>query len=341
MGPTVIMRRSNQAAIRRRGFTLPELVVSVSVCGLLVAVLMPAVQHARESARRSVCASHLRETGIALHLHAETHRHFPRGGDMVFDGIRGNWPRAHAPHVYLLPYLGYQKLFDTFDRRIAAERGLDAAASNANQPLSRELIPLFLCASDPYVRLGRNSYRANIGVTAFPRYSNVQQSPPPPGGPFYPVERALRPADFVSGMSQTVAFSEKLVGDWSSLRYRAQSEYFFVWQVVDADLLFNSPTGNADFVSACAQLRHSLPAHESTEGGFWFYAGLTDTWYCHLLTPNHAVPDCGAVSGMAGGGVMTARSAHPGGVNALRMDGSVSFAQDGIDAAVWRSMGIR
>ena len=66
-----------------------------------------------------------------------------------------------------------------------------------------------------------------------------------------------------------------------------------------------------------------------------------DTWDSHLLEPNSQIPDCGSTWDMFGGGVITARSRHPNGVNVLMMDGSVRLLGNSVTASVWQSIGTR
>lgn len=332
------MSRSLRTARRRRAATLSELLVALGILGLLVSLLLPAVQNSREAARRLTCNSRLRQIGLSLHGHQAALGALPRGGDML--GTPGVLPRLHAPHLYLLPYLDEQPLYDRIDLQIIAHRDalIVPGVNDANEEIKRLRVPVFLCPSDPGSGEARNHYRANIGATAFPRYSNVEQQTPRSAvaGAFFPVKATLRPPDFQDGLSQTVAFSEKSSGDWSDLRFTPSAEYFRLGSM-ELQTLWASPNGDRDFVAACGRLTNTNPAHESTVGGYWFYADFTDTWYNHLLTPNHPTPDCGGDFG----GVMTARSAHAAGVNVVMMDGSTRFVSDGIAESVWHALGTR
>jgi prepilin-type processing-associated H-X9-DG protein len=234
-------------------------------------------------------------------------------------------------------------LFGTVDRRLIAVRGLIIipGVNDHNEPAKHTRLPIFLCPSDssPFEER-RNNYRVSVGVTAFPRDPNVPRDPPLAGaGPFYPVKRAMRVADYRDGLSQTMAFSERCAGDGDRGHFSPGFDYFRNWST--AGVIINSPQCETLQVQACASLAIPEPLHESTGGKYWFYAGFTDTWFNHLLTPNHPIPDCGMESGMSSNALMTARSGHHGGVNCLMMDGHVRFVSDSVDLAVWQAWGTR
>jgi prepilin-type processing-associated H-X9-DG protein len=247
--------------------------------------------------------------------------------------------------LYLLPYLDQSPIYSRIDLQVTADRYVvfPPGVDDVNGLLKRIALPVFLCPSDAGAFPDRrNNYRASVGVTAFPRFANVIAVPPLPGnGAFFPVNKPVRAQNFVDGLSETAGFSEKLGGSGDAKRFDARRDFFELSAVVDPSLIWNSPNYNALHVKACASLTDPNPPHEATAGEYWFYAGLADTWYNHLLTPNHAIPDCGAVFGLDGCGVMTARSFHPGGVNCMMMDGAVRFLANGVSLRVWEAIGTR
>jgi type II secretory pathway pseudopilin PulG len=331
----------------RQAFTIVELVVCLGVAGMVAALLLPALQMARESSRRLQCGNNLRQIAIALHGHEATHRRFPRAGYMLADGTGASELRSHAPHLYLLPHLDQQSLFANVDLRALALRDTigKSAYDPVNLPVQEACVSLFLCPSDPStLKDRRNNYRANIGPTAYPMDTNPHETPMTTGGEgaFYPIKRHLMAQDFRDGLSNTVAFSERLSGDGNNHRYSPAQDYFQFSAVGDINRIMNSPGGSQAFVAECGSLTNPQPPHDSSTGQYWFFGSLQDTWYNHLLTPNHQIPDCGIVySGMWGGAVMTARSAHPAGVNCMMMDGSVRFQNDQVDPTAWRALGTR
>src|SRR5438270_10217580 len=94
--------------IARTGFTLVELLVVIAIIGILVALLLPAIQAAREAARRSQCQNHLKQIGLALQNYHTARNHFPKGFVSTGSGAIEAW----AWSTFLLPYLEEQAIFD-------------------------------------------------------------------------------------------------------------------------------------------------------------------------------------------------------------------------------------
>jgi Protein of unknown function (DUF1559) len=337
----------------RRGFTIGELLVCIGVVGILVSLVLPAIQRSREASRRLQCANNMRQIGIALQNHEGAQRAFPRAGewlDIPFPPPQPV-PREHAPHVYLLPYLGHEPLFRRIDLRLLALRGLEENPTydQANLESLRTVVPIFLCPSDSSgMQERRNSYRANIGVTGTVMNSSWDDPNAKWAGAFFPIRKSLSPANFRDGLSTTVGFSERLTGDGDPQRFTPERDLFDLTAVIDdlseIDRILNSSRGEGGdaLLQACASLKSTNPQHDSSCGRYWFFASFEDTWYSHLLPPNHRTPDCGMISlGVWGGALITARSAHVGGVNCLMMDGSTRFVSDHVAAAVWRALGTR
>ena len=101
----------------RRGFTLVELLVVIAIIGILVALLLPAVQAAREAARRTQCTNNLKQLGLAVHNYENTNKELPPGGLTPTGGSYG-----HSWWVRILPYIEQGNVYDKFDQRKAAPR---------------------------------------------------------------------------------------------------------------------------------------------------------------------------------------------------------------------------
>ena len=139
---------SPNRSVAKRAFTLVELLVVIAIIGVLVALLLPAVQAAREAARRSQCANNLKQLGVALHNFESTRKYLPPGA------ITGSTPTeahqvfsvpVHMTHgwtIFLLPYLEQQGVYDQYQ--------LDQDWRTAENRDAREsLIPTLLCPSTP------------------------------------------------------------------------------------------------------------------------------------------------------------------------------------------------
>jgi hypothetical protein len=138
----------------------------------------------------------------------------------------------------------------------------------------------------------------------------------------------------LDGLSHTAAFSEKVKGDGTDVRFTPQGDFSYVGLPVVAP-----PTN--EFADLCGTPGGSVPAHFSLGGSTWLIAGTEYTWYNHRLPPNSPVPDCAVPNTFPAVGAFGARSFHRGGLNTLLMDGAVRLVGDSIDLATWRAIGTR
>jgi len=136
----------------RRGFTLIELLVVIAIIGVLIALLLPAVQKVREAAARAQCTNNLRQMGIALHNFNEQYRHFPSGGEGNIGGDLPNYTLKnltyfdlHSVFSMMLPFVEQQNIYQQFDYRYAYN---DTTAPQ-NQAAAKQVIPIYLCPSNP------------------------------------------------------------------------------------------------------------------------------------------------------------------------------------------------
>src|SRR3982751_2905911 len=125
---------------RRTGFTLVELLVVIAIIGVLVALLLPAVQSAREASRRIKCANHLKQIGLALQNYENTYKILPMGTMNVASGQVGTANNS-SPHPMMLPYLEQGNAVTLFDFNV------DINGSTSNLQARQQKIPVYLCPS--------------------------------------------------------------------------------------------------------------------------------------------------------------------------------------------------
>jgi prepilin-type N-terminal cleavage/methylation domain-containing protein/prepilin-type processing-associated H-X9-DG protein len=127
--------------IIKRGFTLVELLVVIAIIGVLVALLLPAVQAAREAARRMQCANHLKQIGLAMQNYHSAHKTFPPAAIRDISSSTPNFsdPRVSF-HGRLMPFMEFQSFYDQIQWNAGWE-------SNVHTPLRKQLIPDFVCPS--------------------------------------------------------------------------------------------------------------------------------------------------------------------------------------------------
>ncbi|MCA9104846.1 MAG: DUF1559 domain-containing protein [Planctomycetales bacterium] len=156
---------------KRKGFTLVELLVVIAIIGVLIALLLPAVQMAREAARRISCGNNLKQYGIALHLYHDTHKIFAPAGSIKWGNRGGGWFNESAPCVgwqtRILPYMEQSALYDRIN--FGALYAYDTQINIAGQTMrAREFqVPYAMCPSDtrdPVVGgWAQASYTGNMG----------------------------------------------------------------------------------------------------------------------------------------------------------------------------------
>ncbi|MFI4875080.1 MAG: DUF1559 domain-containing protein [Blastopirellula sp. JB062] len=312
----------------RNAFTLVELLVVIAIIGVLIALLLPAVQQAREAARRMSCTNNLKQLGLALHNYHDTHRQFPPGGL--------GYPFVWSAQAQLLPYVEQGNLSDLLHFEVPPMNAFvstyDAALVGENDAAAQTRIDLLLCPSDkdevPGSDYGGISYPACAGsaVNSPSDTSDDGEIADADGVIFSKSKTGFR--DVTDGTSNTIVFSEHLLGDGQNSE-PTNNDYRF--RVIELE------TSTQTTEAACAP--GSAPAWSGQRGAKWINGHLADTLYNHWYGPNSKSPDCH--NGYHNFAITSARSQHPGGVQAARVDGSVRFVGETVDLAIWRALATR
>ena len=324
----------------RRGFTLIELLVVIAIIAILVSLLLPAVQQAREAARRTQCKNNLKQLGLALHNYLDVFRAFPPS--FVSDISTGNDTEGGewSVHARLLPYLEQGNLFQSVDLSLSYDN-----AANGN--ITTRRVAAFQCPSDvnDRQRVDDNgvaehyptSYGFNGGTWRV--WTNSSRSGG--DGAFFPNSK-LGPRDITDGTSNTLGFAE----------VRAFTPYNR-----DGDSL---PAGTPIPASAndvSLLVANSGGSNRSDSGHTeWVDGRIHQTGFTTTLTPNSNVIVPNGIRSDEGDftncredqscaeptfAAITARSYHPGIVNVVLMDGSVRSLSVNIDLGTYRNLGSR
>ena len=333
-------RRSRSGSCTAAGFSLIEVLVVIGIIGLLVALLLPAVQSARESARRAACANKLRQVGIATQAYVTDQNVFPANWGVPDWYNAGSGPISGSFREYSL----FTKILPQLDAATVAssmnfEVGISDPYFAINQyggPLGRAVnatamrtqLAVLLCPSDAGAgdpgRYGGTNYRASNGTNL----GYLSQD-----GPFQlHGGRPTSPASITDGLGGTVGFSEKLRGQAGGDNSQPRSQMYVI----------HSYQNSLDrFVGDCPVQAAAPHGIYGFAGLSWAIGSLAHANYNHAVEPNSRVPDCVMGAPMSLGGTLAARSDHPGGVHAAMLDGSVRFVKNSMNRTVWRALGSR
>jgi prepilin-type N-terminal cleavage/methylation domain-containing protein/prepilin-type processing-associated H-X9-DG protein len=348
----------------RRGFTLIELLVVIAIIGVLIALLLPAVQSAREAARRAQCVNNLKQMGLAAMNFESTNKTFP-GAMAPFPYLSGSG-RANQL-AFLMQYLEQGALYNAWNFAV------DANSHVANDTARTTQVSGYICPSDASAAKlnnnavsgglslpeGRTTYYGCIGFTAGwyfgnnmitsleepnekfvgifnltydlaqPKFLDAANTQP---NPLYRQSKGVPIASITDGTSNTALYSETRLSRWSYPNPPAADPTNYLDQI---NVVSSTGFTLQVPVPACKTL-----ASRITYRGLEYFRPIPEIgYYSHTLVPNYKQFDCGDAAIVAGH--IAARSYHPGGVNVGMADGSVKFVKDTISLVTWGALGTR
>jgi prepilin-type N-terminal cleavage/methylation domain-containing protein/prepilin-type processing-associated H-X9-DG protein len=304
---------------RRSGFTLIELLVVIAIIGMLMGLLLPAIQKIRTTAARLQCSNNLKQIILALHNYHDTKGSLPPSRTLVY---------RFSAHAHILPFLEQDSLYQTIN--------WNADVFDPTNDLPRGTrLKVFLCPADndAYVPdgLAATNYRVNEGTSIVNGYGKsdeegVNLSMPPPNGPFFNSSRG-RLTDITDGTSNTAGVSEHIIGDFSNAIATLESDTFHPGTY---------PSTADQAMADCMAIDWTNLAYQgrSTVGAPWLQGYHSTTTYYHAAPPGFR--SCMFPPNRI---MTTANSKHTNGVNVALCDGSVRFVSYSISLSTWRALG--
>jgi prepilin-type N-terminal cleavage/methylation domain-containing protein/prepilin-type processing-associated H-X9-DG protein len=301
--------------MRRQGFTIIELLVTIAIIAILVALLLPAVQSAREAGRRIQCTNNLKQIALAMLNYHDVVGTLPPG--------RKGWGWG-TWQMFVLPYIEQQPLYNAYNQLgdSVNDVTLDSLLlymGPVNETVTTQRLAVFTCPSDtpnaPVEDVTSHNYGCNYGNTdvyADPNLNGVLFG----GAPFgdigadptraTPGTQTVRLARIIDGASRTMLAAELVQGQGADLRG-------FTW--------YGPTSGFTSYPGPNSALADVLT--EQPQCVYPFSNNPPCTWN----TPQDTVPV-----------YLASRSRHPGGVNVVLADGSVHFIKNQVNLAVWRAL---
>ena len=346
-------------------FTLVELLVVIAIIGMLIGLLLPAVQSAREAGRRMQCSNNLKQFALAMHNYHDVHQTFPAGrqgplcmhcgATITTSDHSHNW----SAFFYALPYVEQTALYQIHDMMVSENNGrasrvypnpADMAANPAYLSLFTEAVPIFACPSDGEAsQLTAQAFDDDYLPTRKGSYSTCR------GDSHYSLHRAryiggifrgifvsreeTGIASILDGTSNTAFLSEQVCGGQST-NYVTGTDGRLKGSIVlsTRETIVDNPT-------VCLNTKNGKQVNGTSfhhnRGAFRFDGRMASGGFTTILPPNS--PSCGGYNppnvpyptytsnNYYFSGILSPTSNHSGGVNVARADGSITFVSDSVD----------
>ena len=324
------------------GFTLIELLVVIAIIGVLVGLLLPAVQQAREAARRVSCSNHFKQMGLALHNYENSHKHYPKSF-----GMTSGWADINdwSVQAKLLPYVEQGTLGDGVMAAILAAERSGSSGDNsykkvqvAGKNICNYRMDTLICPSEIKDEpRGDEYYLTNIGVNMGNGLILAANGSFIGDGAFG-VNYEPKHSDISDGHSQTLCMAE--VKGWTT--YQRDGK--------DQTQIPSDPSALAGFSGSIKNQGKPSSGHTEWCDGRVHQSGVTTTFPPNTISPLSDGQDGDYTSNREGGNrtgnilmaVVTSRSYHAGGVvNTCNMDGSTRSVSPSIEQDIWRAIGSR
>lgn len=348
--------RSHTFVRRRYGFTLVELLVVIAIIGILVALLLPAVQAAREAARRMQCTNNMKQIALSQHNYHDTYKSFATASSWQRgpDDRKQSW----SEKVMLLPYLEQSPAYDATVWRDAP---YDPWGWHGNQNIQTQStrLAMFNCPSNAFEHQGgranftyavntgtshvehrRNSSNTNVGrgngMVAFMRYDNRY----PLGDPRRDLnDTMVRFSSVKDGTANTALYAEFVISNTDKRDPNDKRQHKYQ--------VYNHWANGSNTAQVRQDCLNQGPNFDTNRwrmrgaGWAWSFMG-TGNGYAHTMMPNER--SCHIFNGgddWYGRNAMSASSEHPGAVNVALADGSVRSIAETVDQDVWWGIGTR
>ena len=305
--------------------------MAIAIIGILAALLLPAINSAREAARRTACANSLRQMGIAVNAYEVTFRYFPQGRmlpDYVLDGKhqnspsttypvtlpKGAWTGFRSVHTFLLPYLEQYNTFLMIDFSAATSVQMVNSKGdpvNVNYKAYAQAKSIFICPSEvnDHKKISENNYRYNFGGST--PYAGAESTKDNSkvygtidryhvtGNGAFTIGESLTPSSFTDGLSNTAFFSERLMGSGADMR-RVPPQKGDMTTLASRTYKLLTPD---QFYQQCMQRSQAPDSFNFNSAGRWIggkqysngwpFAFYSSTLYNHVAPPNWGYIDCG------------------------------------------------